>query len=311
MIPDFPDFVALSLQHASEIVRLTRGLPEYSDYNPVSMLAWDIDNNTLISKIDDALVVIFKDYINASHFISVHGKSCTEEAIGRVLSFAEQHGLEPSLRLIAREVAKKLSSSAGLKICPDRNNYDYLIQLDAIAALSGKEHRRFRQQLNVFKNRYESISSISLLNLHNKSDIKEILEVFHTRELQKPSNDARNELAALNRCLQLGRYFHIVAFGIRIGGKLEGFIIFEQSKTHIVEHFKKANIVYTGIYQYLFHNCCKFWREKGFEVMNIEQDLGISGLRIAKKSLRPTYLRKYSISRSTPQPSAPISGHLH
>lgn len=305
MIPDFPEFVSLDLKHIPEIVRLSRGLPGYSDFNPVSMLAWDVDCNTLISKLDNNLVVMFRDYSTASRFLSIHGKTCSEDSVVQILSFAENQGIEPTLKLVAEEVAQKLIHSERLSILPDPNNYDYVVSLTEMVALSGKKHRRFRQQYNLFTNRYASDSSLVSLELDNNVHRRELFDVFFMRESQKPCNNANAELAALNRCITLHKYFNIHAIGLRIHGKLEAFVIVEKTKQYALEHFKKANVRYPGIYQYLLGAYFKQLHAEGYTTLNIEQDLGIKELRIAKNYLKASYLKKYHIRKAQLQRSAP------
>ena len=308
MIPDFPDFVHLELCYVPEMRRLTSGLPEYSDYNPVSMLAWDIDGSTLISKLQDNLVVVFRDYLNGSRFISIHGKHCNQSSILEVIAYAEKHGLNPTLRLVPEEVIKKLRPHNSLTIYPDRNNYDYIVTLNDVITLAGKKHRRFRQQLNTFKSRFESTASIVTLDLNNPLHVSEIYKVFHTRESKKIFNDDHTELIALSRCIALSGSFNIVAKGVRIAESLEGFVIYESSDQQLVEHFKKANTAYPGVYQYLLNSYYHHLSAEWFRTINIEQDFGFEGLRKSKEKLQSSYRKKYVIARSAPLRSAQVSG---
>jgi len=63
-------------------------------------------------------------------------------------------------------------------------------------------------------------------------------------------------------------------------------------------HFEKADIAnFPGIGSFLNQQVASLLASHGIQYINIEQDLGIAGLRMSKRSYFPCgYLRKFSVS---------------
>ena len=66
---------------------------------------------------------------------------------------------------------------------------------------------------------------------------------------------------------------------------------------YFIGHFEKADPKVEGLYQYLKHAVALNLSERGVKYMNIEQDLGVEGLRHAKMGSHPVhFLKKYTVS---------------
>ncbi len=308
MIPEFPNFIALGPQHIQEINNMVSGFPEYSDYNPASLLAWDVNDDTQISNLHGNLVVRFRDYMDGSQFMSLLGTNKVKESMRLVSNYAQRNDIEATLKLVPQETMDELSVYDNCDITSDRDNYDYVIGLEEVSRLEGKKFRKVRREINTFAKRHGDDSVIKVLDLGNASHVDDMLSVFHAREALKPNNDDADELAAMQRLIRLRGHFSLVAWGVYINDKLEAFVLMEQtSDTHLVEHFCKGNTDYYGINQHILVSFCREYRDRGFTEMNIEQDLGIHGLRHFKEELNPiAYRKKYSIELlPVPQHSAP------
>jgi len=60
--------------------------------------------------------------------------------------------------------------------------------------------------------------------------------------------------------------------------------------------FAKGNQNYFGIYQMLFKQTAMEFKKRGLKYINIEQDLGIPGLKFSKQQWNPVhYLKKFVI----------------
>jgi hypothetical protein len=297
MIPEFPNFVRLSLNHTKEIKEMTRCLPEYSDFNMVSLLSWDVGEDREVSRLNGNLVLVFSDYVTGDKFLSLHGVCDLAKTVPILLEYAECNNMEPCLKLIPEESAELLVDDDRYRVVSDRDNYDYIISLSKIASLEGGGFRNMRRKLKYYNSSYGSSSSIVELDLANEKDVEEILNVFNKRESLKLSNDSKMELEAMKRLLSISKKFDLIVKGVRYKNLLKAFIIIEKSNNLLVGHFWKADTALKGIYHYLLHQCSIEFSKLGFSIMNIEQDLGIKGLRISKKLLQPSYQKKFLIMR--------------
>ena len=65
-------------------------------------------------------------------------------------------------------------------------------------------------------------------------------------------------------------------------------------------HFSNANTEnFESLFVYTIHVSAKYLQDHGVHSMNMEQDLGLPGLRIAKSSWNPVkYLKKLTIQNN-------------
>ncbi|MEM6997884.1 MAG: phosphatidylglycerol lysyltransferase domain-containing protein [Patescibacteria group bacterium] len=293
MVPLFPAFTYIGPEQLVDIQRITRGHPSYSDYNQVSLFSWDIHQNTLVSTLYGNLVVIFSDYVTSDRQVGLLGSSNLSKCISVLKGFLPSIGCGDRIHYVPHETAKSLEDS--FDIAEDPDNHDYILVLDRVIQSRGKDYRNFRRKIKSFR-AYDSLSVFQQIDLEEESQRSSILKVFSQRELSK-DNDHGNELSAMMRLLKNRDLFEIEAYGLRIDDELQAFIIIElESDDMVVGHFWKANIEFSGIYHSLLLQTSKTLCDRGYKQMNIEQDLGIPGLRQSKKSLCPKILKKYSVT---------------
>ena len=104
-------------------------------------------------------------------------------------------------------------------------------------------------------------------------------------------------MTAIQRLLKDSDYFELVVIGIFFCNKLVGFTISDAVDTeYAMLSFAKGNQDYFGIYQVLFKQTAMEFKKRGLKYINIEQDLGIPGLKFSKQQWNPIkYLKKYLI----------------
>ena len=110
------------------------------------------------------------------------------------------------------------------------------------------------------------------------------------------TEDGLHELQAIKRAFQLDRKFPFLALGVFIGEQLVGFTITEIRKEYGTIHFEKANESFVGVYAYLMEETASMLETRKVTLINFEQDLGIAGLRAAKRAFAPIgFLKKYRL----------------
>jgi len=129
------------------------------------------------------------------------------------------------------------------------------------------------------------------------------LDIFHQWSKMKKhtQEEVKHELAATKRFLENSMHFDHISLGIRHKGTLISYSLLEKGeRNHLQNHFMKSLSNYKGLFEKMDHEVTKYAHHHGFTHINIQQDLGIEGLRIAKKLGRPSgFLKKYRISHST------------
>ena len=297
MIPTFPNFKRLELTDRPDVERFTRPYPPYSDYNFTSLWCWDVHERIAISQLHDHLVVRFTDYESGAPFYSFLGvsdrRSC--EVAERLLTQAANEGIEPVLHLLPEHVVRELN---GGKFCleEDKDNHDYILDLNAMASLQGTRFGSQRCRLHQFHRNYPNARVVGL-DLRDHCIRAAIDRVLTTWKHNK-GHAVPNEEKAIERLLGLDGAARLAAISIYIQRDLVAFAVDEQLEDgYAMSHFAKADVRVKGVYAYLHHAMAQSLQAMGCRLVNWEQDLGIPGLRDSKRQWRPVrFLKKYRLS---------------
>lgn len=252
----------------------------------------------MLSQLNGNLVVLFYDYVSETPFLSFIGKNKLSETTSELLDYSKEKYQTDYLKLISEVVASNLSDSE-FKILPDEDSHDYILSVSYLGNLnnhSSKENER-RIKLKKFLREYPHYSVKQCYGKEVKDD--DYLEMFIRWSKNKNHNHWElNEFKAFERLLQNKETDNQI-LSIYDGDNMIGFATIEiLSNDFSICHFAKADASYKGIYDALFWEVSKVLHQCGIKYWNHEQDLGIPGLRIAKKKYKPNfYLKKFTISK--------------
>ena len=295
MIPTFPQYKKLELTDRELIKSFMQEYPPYSDFNFVSLWSWDTKGEAQLSTINKNLVVRLTDYVTGQPCYSFLGNDNLTETINTLLRFIQkEESCSHFLKLIPEECLPQVKSN-DFVIEEDRDNFDYLYEVDKLRTFQGSNFERLRTQKNRFLRENKNIKVINL-DLKNPTDRKIVLELNQQWEVNK-GHVLENEESALTRILFPTNDFNLLNIGIFVDNAPVAFSISEVLENHYaISHFVKADINYPGVYSYLMSVNADALSLRGCSLLNYEQDLGIEGLRKAKLAFRPLkYLRKYIV----------------
>lgn len=301
VIPRFPIFKKLTIQDKDEIEAFVKQYPPYSDYNFVSLWCWNTKDSVEISILNDNLVVKFLDYFGAEHYYSFLGNKKAEQTIDTLLTHSQKNNIAKKLILIPEinlSFVKRVFSN--FLITEDENNFDYILSVNEIYKLTGNKFGSKRNFVNRFIKKYPE-AAVDVFDINNPKLQRQIESLFFTWEKQTNKNrsETNNELTAVQRLLKSASNFDLICTGIFMKNQLIAYSIDEILKNnYAIIHFEKADASCIGIFQYLKQQTARHLKRLGCKYINYEQDLGITGLRKAKKSWYPVeYLKKYIVSK--------------
>lgn len=299
-IPEFPQFKPLEVQDKPLIDSIVNDFLPYSDFNFISLWSYNVDGTIIISQLHNNLIVRFEDYIDKKNFYSFIGRNNVEHTINVLLEYSKQQDLVPVLKLVPHDsINEILFSNHNFKIVADRDNFDYILSINDIINLDGLENDSKLRLVKKFWREHPHIH-IQKIDASDKFFQEQLIYLFFKWKDSKNKEDSEilHELYAFKRLLSHAKYFNLLTIGVYDKNELIGFKVNELlPNDYVIGHFGKGNMNYRGITEIIFNESAKLTRDLGYKYINIEQDLGIQGLRVAKQLWRPiTMLRKYTIS---------------
>lgn len=298
-LPTFPKTKKLEIGDRLHIQNFVKQFPPYSDYNFTSLFSWNTDNAIEISELNGNLVVKFSDYMTSKPFWSFIGQHKLDTTAETILEHSKGHESH-LLKLIPAAVADQLDSRF-LKVEEDRDQFDYVISIEDQASMTGEKNHPKRRRIKKLLNSGVEINDIALGKLHDhdiRSDLERVFNKWVKVKVERGVDirESDNESKALHR-LMLNKSLDAELFSITIEGDMVAFFIGEQlSDDYFMGHFEKADPTIEGLYQYLKHTVALNLLARGVKFMNIEQDLGIEGLRNAKIGRHPIhFLKKFTV----------------
>lgn len=296
MIPEFPNFGQIGIEHRNEVVGTTKKYPPYSDYDFTTLWAWNVENKRRIAKLNGNLVVQFTDYLTGEAFFSFFGSMELRKTIKTLFEFAHSEAVTTDLRFVPDLVLQSPEiNDDGFAVVEDPDNHDYIYSIDKLVSFEGHEYGQARNLLSRFLKRNGSIN-VKQLDLSQNKDANLILEVNKKWQGNKGVY-LQTEEKALKRLIDNAKDFKLETIGIFIEAEIVAYAISELLySSYAISHFAQANTEYAGVYAFLMRQIAIDLQSKGCKQLNYEQDLGLPNLRQGKMSYRPvSFLKKLSI----------------
>lgn len=300
MIPQFPQFKSLELSDKEEIENFTKKFHPYSDFNFVSMWCWNIGEGIFVSYLNKNLVVRFKDYITGKPFYSFLGDHKINDTAKILLDLSHKENIDCTLKLVPEICAKGLDASS-FRIEEDQDNHDYIIPIINLKPHDGRDRKLSSRRKLALKLRQMPDFSVQVIDLHDPQISEEILNVFFKWESQREGdlNEIEHLKDSMQKIFKLNNIKNIICIGTFIKNRLVGYSINEiLEDKYAIGHFQQADSeCFAGIYAVLMQETGIYLDELGLQYLNLEQDLGIEGLKKWKTSYgSENFLKKYKVT---------------
>lgn len=253
-------------------------------------------NNMAWRRMYDTKITRYKDfYISCSfdegiRFTFPAGGGNYAEVIGEMKKFAEAHNSPLVIGSVTPDLFplfKELFPDGSYDITADTDGWDYVYNSSDLAQLSGRKYHGKRNHLKKLLDRdysYEPLTEKDFddcityaVNTYNRSsdydDYSKVCEQF-----------------AINTYFENFHELGLTGGVLRLSGNIIAFTIGERINSDTLGvHIEKAEADIEGAYpaiNYLFSGQAG----QGFSYINREEDLGIEGLRKAKRSYHPAFM---------------------
>ncbi|MDD6055856.1 MAG: phosphatidylglycerol lysyltransferase domain-containing protein [Helicobacteraceae bacterium] len=267
-----------------------------SDLTFTNLYLWHYARHISYIILNDCLV-IKTQYPNENPFIfyPIHKENNKDSIKKTILGIMQQcraKGLQFSIHSLSKSDKQELES-----LLPDTFDFiyredrsDYIYSIPELIELKGKKYHKKKTHLNRFYERYPFV--FELLDSSNAEELITTYQSWFGQISDNASDGLKNEFIGIIECLKEFKHLDFIGGILRVNGEIIAFSFGEKlNKDTIVIHIEKANINYQGAYQAINREfLANVWDK--FLFVNREEDLGIEGLRKAKKSYQPLYLEE-------------------
>lgn len=236
--------------------------------------------------------------------------------IPKLAGESQKSGLPFKIKAAPHSLARLFAEKNDFSIKPDRDNWDYLYQTKDLIELRGRKYQQKRNHINKFQESYDY--SFEILRPEHIDGCLELFQSWTKEREDQPLNDTppkngpscakqepefdsvMEERLALQEALENLESLSLKGAVLTINGRIEAFTLGSllNQETALI-HFEKANREYTGIYSLVNqHFAERAWAKTKY--INREDDLGLPGLREAKRRYHPfRMIEKYTIVEKT------------
>ena len=272
-----------------------------SDLSFANMFIWGVDGKMQYTIEDDVLYVKleFKGFpVFLWPPIPNREKEFDYKAlIERAFDYLESRGEKPQIRNIWLPFKKMIEEvMPEAEFIPAEDTWDYVYSREKLAYLKGKKLHGKRNHINKFLQEHPDY----VYKRIDPSMHEECLSVYDEWKEEKnlSENAFRNERRSVVMALENMEALGLVGGAILLEGKIKAFTIGERIRSDVqLIHIEKADADINGLFpminqQYVLNEC------EDALFINREEDMGVEGMRKAKRSYRPDYMvEKYRITK--------------
>jgi uncharacterized protein len=290
-VHEYPDFRAIKVGDKPLFDEAFRAYPpEISEFTFTNLYAWRDIYNFEISSLGSFLV-LRSEHGPACRYFEPIGTGDIKAAVYRLL---EKN--DTSFIRITEKTALGFRGDEHIKIEPDRDNSDYLYKAHDLVLLAGRKYDGKRNLIRNFKASYNY--EYTELSEANAKDCLEFEESWCTIRDCDNVESLDNERRAVKEIISNFGSFGLMGGSIKVDSRICAVAVSEGlNRSTMVMHILKANPGMAGLYQTMMHDFLSR-NARPYEYINLEQDLGVDGLRKSKLSYHPaSMINKYILYR--------------
>lgn len=242
-------------------------------------------------------IALFSQFDRKSVYPYPLGASDKRPVIDAIIADSRARGIPCRISGItdeARETLEELYPSRFRYHC-DEGSFDYVYRVDDLAELVGKKYDGKRNHLRRFREAYPDYEVIPISDA-NTEEVSLFVNGWYERRIaENPNLDFHMERAALSRALRdreaLGLEGILLkgrgeVLAMTLGGRL--------SRDTFDVNFEKARGEIQGAYAAINCEFARYIQKKHPDVcyLDREEDMGLEGLRRAKRSYHPHHMIK-------------------
>jgi uncharacterized protein len=289
----YPHFQSISLEMKQALDMHVQRFPPYSDFNVWNLLGWAGQDKAACAFLNDNLIIRSWDCYDDRHVFSLLGVNKIDETLWELLKVTDR------LELIPEIVIRHIKAPQYFSVEEDLDNHDYILSTERLTKLTGNSLYSIRVEVSRFPKFFPDYE-VRWLDFVNSKPLDDILDLTRRWGMRKylSINGTEAIMDGITSFLHYAPFFQAVSLGLYVKDKMVAFTINEVvNHETAITHFEIGDVDYEGSARYMTYATSKFLKQQGCIYLNYEQDMGIPGLRKAKRAYRPVgLLKKYNIS---------------
>lgn len=294
----FPAMKPIEITDRQAVESCTGRLPCSSFHGFTSMWIWNIDERTRLARLGMNLVFEYTDLVTKDTSMTLLGDDDVVAAAAELLTQTRELHAIPSF------VASQLPPQR-FSIARDRDLDEYVCDVQRLSTLSGRSLGRRRNAAN-------RCARVVGKNLRVEHDVGQLqgglLDLFDRWSATRAKTDqvgTFDERRAVERLLAAWQNLNLTVTSIYDGDVLFAAQVHEVVPDCAIAHIAKADVSYWGSFSLLMKTSAEYLSTLGLRELNLQEDLGIEGLRASKLRWRPVRMEeKYRVRAGRPGSSA-------
>lgn len=260
-------------------------------------------NNFAWRRLYETKITRFKDFYIACSFASgtpffifPSGSGDIREAIDEMKRFAEERNSPLVIGSITPDIQRQLTEIYGadaFEITVDEDAGDYIYNASDLINLAGKKYHSKRNHLKKFCALDYEYAPLT------EKDFDDCISFSTEFYLNSNGYDVRSSVSEQFAINAYFTYFHELDLSggvLRADGRIAAFTIAERINSDTLGiHIEKADTSFDGAYAAINNFHAKD-AAVGYAYINREEDLGLEGLRRAKRSYFPAFILEKNIA---------------
>ena len=261
------------------------------EYSFTNLYLW---GRQRVAILNDQLV-FFSQFNRKSVYLFPVGNGDRKPALEAIIDDAAKRGIPCRLTGLIREDCALLEQlfPGRFRYHTDRDSFDYIYDINALADLRGKAYQKKRNHLNRFRQANPDYQLIPITE-ENIALAEELVARWYTLRLQQdPHSDFHMEQAAIRKAMGQHQILGLEGMLLMVCGKPVAMTLGSPlNDTTFDIHFEKALDTVDGAYPAINQGFAGYLREKypHLRWLNREDDMGLEGLRKAKLSYYPDHM---------------------
>lgn len=286
------DFQPITVEDKAAYERfLFDGTERGCNFTFANLYLWGHQNATIYQN----HLVLFSTSRNRGIYPFPVGTGNKKPVLDAIFADAAERGLSCRLTALREEDKQTLTALYPGQFCLhcDRDSYDYVYDINALADLKGRNYHSKKNHCNRFLENHPDYR-VEPLHAQMLSVVRQFAaDWYKRRQKELPGSDFSLEQMALERALCNYSTLDLEGLVLFCGKDAAAFSIGSKATPDTFDiHFEKARADIDGAYPMINRAFANHIRDNYPEIkfLNREEDMGIEGLRKAKLSYHPHHM---------------------